>query len=65
MKIEEIIITHLLEMAKERQKEVNHLNIGNYVVEHYLKITMVIQEMKKSNGGWTYKDIRKALEDIL
>ena len=48
MTIEEIVITHLLEIAKERQKEINHLDVGNYIAEHYLKIIMVIKEMEKS-----------------
>ena len=48
MKIEKIVINHLLEIAKERQKEINHLDVGNYVAEHYIKIILVIQEMRKS-----------------
>ena len=36
--IEIIIMTAVLEMAKKRQETVNHLEVGNYVAEHYNKI---------------------------
>ena len=37
-----IVMKAVLEMAKERQKEVSHLDIGNYVTEHYNKIVSAI-----------------------
>ena len=62
MKIEKIVIIHLLEIAKERQKEINHLDVGNYVGEHYIKIMMVIQEMKKTK--FNKKKILEVIDNV-
>jgi len=67
MKVDEmkrLVMDGVLEMAKKRQQECNHLDIGNYVKEHYNKIMRTVHDHSRITIDSDFTLFGKSIKEI-